>query len=82
MPQLSLGITLPTPKKEAIMIPVGYCIQCKQKREIKEGKVVYFKNGTPAEQGRCSGCNSKILRILSKQERQALKEKETGGKVE
>lgn len=50
-----------------------YCIKCKQKVELKNGKIVYYKNGVPAERGECSVCGSKVSRILNKEERLALK---------
>jgi hypothetical protein len=59
----------------------GYCIKCKKKTEIKDGQVVFYKNGTPAERGLCSVCGSKVARMLSKQEREALKAKQTTGEV-
>ena len=51
----------------------AYCIKCKKKVVIKDGKVVYYKNGAPAEKGICTVCGSKVSRILSKVERDALK---------
>ena len=52
---------------------IGYCIKCKAKVELKDGKIVYFKNGVPAERGLCSVCGSKVGRILTKIERAELK---------
>lgn len=53
----------------------AYCIKCKQKTELKDGKIVYFKNGVPAERGTCATCGSKTSRILAKAEKEALKVK-------
>jgi hypothetical protein len=57
----------------------GFCIKCKRKTEQIEGHIIYYKNGTPVEQGKCSVCGSKMNRMLSKAEREALKEKQLGG---
>jgi hypothetical protein len=51
----------------------GYCIKCKAKTEIKEGQIIYYKNGAPAEKGLCSVCNAPMSRILTKAEREELK---------
>lgn len=56
-----------------------YCIKCKKKTELKDGQMAYYKNGTPVEKGICSVCGSKVTRILSKQEREALKAKQQAG---
>lgn len=50
----------------------GYCIKCKDKVELKNTRTVYFKNGVPAEAGQCTRCDSKVSRILSKEERLKL----------
>ena len=41
----------------------GYCMKCKQKREIKDAKEVTMKNGKPAVQGTCPECGTKIFKI-------------------
>ena len=51
----------------------GYCIKCKTKTEVREGVIAYYHNGTPVEKGVCTQCGSKMNRILSREERQALK---------
>lgn len=52
---------------------IGYCIKCKKKVALLEGKLAYYKNGTPVEKGMCSVCGSKVARIYSKAEREELK---------
>lgn len=51
----------------------GYCIKCKAKVALKNAALIYYKNGVPAEKGECSVCNSKVQRILTKQEKAELK---------
>ena len=42
----------------------AYCVKCKAKREIKDGKEVVLKNGRPAMKGTCPVCGTKIMRFL------------------
>jgi hypothetical protein len=41
----------------------GYCMKCRQKREIKDAKKITMKNGKPATQGSCPVCGTKVFRI-------------------
>jgi DNA topoisomerase-1 len=41
----------------------AYCMKCKVKREIKEGKPVFTSTGTPATQGVCPECGTKLFRM-------------------
>lgn len=41
----------------------GYCMKCRQKREMKEPQEVTLKNGRPAVQGACTICGTKITVI-------------------
>ncbi len=41
----------------------AYCMKCRQKREMKNPKVVTLKNGRPAVQGVCPVCGTKVFRI-------------------
>jgi len=41
----------------------GYCVKCKQKREMKDPKAVVMKNGKPATTGTCPVCSTNIYRI-------------------
>ena len=48
-------------KKEQKM--TGYCMKCKEKREIQNAQQIVMKNGRPATQGTCPVCNTKIFKI-------------------
>jgi len=54
----------------------GYCIHCKKKVKLIEGKIVYFKNGTPAEKGKCPICGGGVIRMITKVEKEELKAKQ------
>lgn len=41
----------------------GYCLKCRQKREIKNARSVTLKNGRPATEGTCPLCGTKIVKI-------------------
>jgi hypothetical protein len=41
----------------------GYCVKCKEKREMKDAQQVTMKNGKPAQQGVCPVCGTKIFKI-------------------
>lgn len=41
----------------------GYCVKCKEKREIKNPKAVVLKNGKKATKGECPKCGTKMFRI-------------------
>jgi hypothetical protein len=41
----------------------GYCVKCKEKREIKDPQEITMKNGKPAVQGTCPECGTKIFKI-------------------
>jgi hypothetical protein len=44
----------------------GYCVKCKEKREIKDAQEVTMKNGRKAMKGKCGVCGTGMFRILSK----------------
>ena len=44
----------------------GYCVKCKAKREIKDGKETVMKNGRKAIKGSCPVCSTGMFRILGK----------------
>ena len=44
----------------------GYCLKCREKREIQDPKEVTLKNGRPAMQGTCAVCGTKITVIGGK----------------
>lgn len=41
----------------------GYCVKCKEKKEMKDVEEVKMKNGKPAQQGICPDCGTKIFKI-------------------
>jgi DNA topoisomerase-1 len=50
----------------------AYCMKCKVKREIKEGKPVFTSTGTPATQGVCPECGTKLFRMGRTEAHQGL----------
>ena len=41
----------------------GYCMKCRESREIQNGQPVTMKNGRPATRGSCGECGTTIFRI-------------------
>jgi len=41
----------------------AYCMKCKTKREIKDPQPVFTSNGTPATQGICPVCGTKMFKM-------------------
>lgn len=48
------------------MAEIGYCPKCKDKREIKDGQVVVFKNKRRVWKGVCIECGTSMSRVLGK----------------
>lgn len=44
----------------------AYCVRCKKKVEVKDGKEVTMKNGNRAVRGKCSICSTTVMCILGK----------------
>jgi len=44
----------------------GYCVKCREKREMNGAKEVDMKGGRRAMQGICSVCGTKMFKILGK----------------
>ena len=42
----------------------GYCVKCRDRRELKNPQPVTLSNGRPAIQGRCPVCRTKVTRIV------------------
>ena len=42
----------------------GYCVKCRDWRELQDPQPVTFKNGRPALQGTCPVCATKVARIV------------------
>jgi hypothetical protein len=45
---------------------MGYCLKCREKREMQDPKEVTLKNGRAAMQGTCPVCGTKITVIGGK----------------
>ena len=42
----------------------AYCMKCKAKRELEEGKEGVMKNGRRVMKGKCGTCGTSMFRIL------------------
>ena len=47
-----------------IFMPEGYCVKCKAKKEISDGKEEIMKNGRKAIKGKCPTCGTVMFKIL------------------
>lgn len=45
---------------------MGYCVKCKEKREMTEAQEVKMKNGRPAMKGKCGVCGCGMYKIMPK----------------
>lgn len=41
----------------------GYCVKCREKREVTDMVPVTMKNGRPAGKGTCPTCKTVVFRI-------------------
>ena len=41
----------------------GYCLKCRESREMQEAEEVTLKNGRTATRGKCGECQSTIFRM-------------------
>ncbi|NQS99893.1 MAG: hypothetical protein HQ595_02320 [Candidatus Omnitrophica bacterium] len=41
----------------------AYCVKCKAKKEMQDGKKVTMKNGRSAMKGKCPDCGTSLFRI-------------------
>jgi len=41
----------------------GYCVKCRDKREMQGTSSITMKNGKPAVKGTCPTCSTKMFRI-------------------
>lgn len=46
----------------------GYCVKCREKRSIKDGKVGETAKGRPMAKGTCPECGTTVTRFLSKKD--------------
>lgn len=42
---------------------MGYCVKCREKREIANAEAITMKNGKPATKGKCPVCGTGIYKI-------------------
>ena len=47
-----------------VNVLTGYCVKCKEKKEISNAQKVTMKNGRPAMKGKCPTCGTGMYRIL------------------
>jgi hypothetical protein len=47
----------------------GYCVKCRTKRQIKNGKVEVSAKGTRMVKGACPVCGTTVTRFLPKEEK-------------
>jgi len=53
----------------------GYCVKCKEKREMKNPEIVQTARGGYMAKGNCSVCGTRMSAILSKENAEkAIKE--------
>lgn len=45
----------------------GYCVKCREKVEIKGGKITTTKNGRRMAKGTCPTCGTTVSRFLPKE---------------
>lgn len=48
---------------EVFKMVEGYCMKCKEKREMKDAKQGKMKNGRDCVKGTCSKCGTKMFKI-------------------
>ncbi len=58
------GRSFMTKKKPEVHI--GYCMKCKEKKEMKDAEIVTMKNNRNAVKGVCTKCGTKMFKILGK----------------
>ncbi len=51
----------------------GYCVKCREKREIKNAAVEDTKSGRRMAKGKCPVCGTTVTRFLSNEESQKAK---------
>ena len=45
------------------IMTIGYCVKCRDKREIQGTSAITMKNGKPAVKGTCPTCSTSMFRI-------------------
>lgn len=57
-----------TDKEDFGMEFEAYCVKCREKRQIKDGKVEETAKGRKMAKGECPVCGTKVTRFLSSKE--------------
>ncbi len=52
------------PRCSQFVMPEGYCVKCKTKKEIVDGVEETMKNGRKAIKGKCPTCGTVMFKIL------------------
>lgn len=47
----------------------GYCVKCREKKTVTNGKVEETSNGRRMAKGTCPTCNTKVSRFLPKEDK-------------
>lgn len=47
----------------------GYCVKCREKKAITNGKVEETKNGRRMAKGTCPTCGTKVSRFLPQEDK-------------
>ena len=50
---------------------IGYCVKCKEKREMKDVTKTEIKPGRPAAKGTCTVCGTGMYKILPSEKKAA-----------
>ena len=45
------------------LLMTGYCMKCRDRRDIHQAQQVTMKNGRPATRGKCGECGTTVFRI-------------------
>jgi hypothetical protein len=51
----------------------GYCVKCREKREVTDGEVKETPNGRRMVQGECPVCSTKVTRFLPSEKKEEKK---------
>ena len=52
------------PRGSQFLMPEGYCVKCKAKKEIIDAAEETMKNGRKAIKGKCPTCGTVMFKIL------------------
>ena len=47
----------------------GYCVKCREKKQIKDGNVVVNEKGRRMAKGKCPTCGTNVTRFLPKEDK-------------